>query len=89
LFTPPDVAVIVRVYVPFGVDGPPQPASSIKMRMAVATPSRVRSRRVASKQNTNIKAISKGTICGIDKGGLRTEGGGGSDPLVATVAVEV
>lgn len=90
---PFDVQVIVRLVVPFGVDGPPlpQPARVIRMTIAVTIPSRVRNRRVINMDKNRSRASSNGTSCLSDNGfgGVGMVGGDNIDLCVVTVTADV
>jgi hypothetical protein len=66
-----------------------QPASTMKLIIAVAIPRRVRRRWALGSKNSSISARSSGIICRIDMGGFGVEGGGTISAVVVTVTVDV
>lgn len=78
----PAVPVIVKLYVPgvvpgfAGAEGPVHPARASKTSIAVAIPSRRRSRLAVGNRNNRSNAMSSGTICRMGRGRVGLEGGG-------------
>ena len=66
-----------------------QPASAMKLSIAVAIPRRIRSPWALVKRNSSSSARSSGIICRIAMGGFGVEGGGTISAVVVTVTVDV